>query len=102
MSTRNCNVAAWHSVIGDLSSLDSERRKELIEKAEAASLADKPHNAKGVKQLKHHDFLAIRIGKQRALCDKHLGRIRILVLAHREDAYKPETIQLAKLRGMQE
>lgn len=67
--------------------------------------ASRPHPGEHpkVKRLGGHEekLYRLRVGDYRAIIDKHLGHLRVLVVRERSTVYRDDVIQEAKRRHRQ-
>ena len=91
--------SAYHD---ELQELDTETQERIKEAVHEASLMEHPTEHPKMKPLAGHmDLYRLRIGKFRAICDKHMGWLRVLKIGHREKIYREDSLEQVKFRMQQ-
>lgn len=86
----------------ELADVPSDVRERITDAVrEAAALEGPSHHPKIRCLAGHRDLYRLRVGDYRAILDTDLGRVRVLKVAHRQDAYTDDALQQVDLRKRQ-
>lgn len=105
MAARNtplCSLA-HRAVLREFEQLPDDAEQALRDELDAARALPHPGEHSKIDRMggQHDELFRLRVGDYRAILDYHMGHIRVLVVAHRQNAYREDNLAKAKLRHRQ-
>lgn len=101
-NTPLCSLA-HKAVIRELEQAPDEIADAIRECVHEAAREDHPGAHPNVKRMggQHEAFYRIRVGDYRAILDKHMGHVRLLLVKPRQTAYREDNLAKARVRSQQ-
>jgi len=102
MATTTQTVYAHRYVLTELQQIPEDEQEALIDKCKDASLLTHPGEHSAIKPVGGTEFYRVRAGSNRAIIDYHMGRVRILLVGHRDGFYSDRNLAKAENRSYQQ
>lgn len=94
---------AHKAVLREFRHIPESVEARIRECARDASARDHPAEHECIERMggQHEELFRLRVGDYRAILDYHMGHVRVLLVKHRQTAYREDNLSKARVRSQQ-